>query len=297
VRRAWGCADLERRVPATPATNFRLASITKQFTAAAVLLLAEDGRLGFDDAVRGWLPTLPPAARSVTIRQLLTHTAGLVDYEDLIPPSTVRQLSDADVLALLEREDRTHFTPGSSYRYSNGGYALLALVVERAAGRAFADFLRERIFGPLGMAGTAAHREGADEIPRRAYGYSADAQGWRRTDQSLTSAVLGDGGVYSSIDDLAKWDAALYDDRLLSAASRRLAFAPATQTDDPAVAYGLGWRITGDSLWHSGETIGFRNVIVRFPACRLTVVILSNRDAPEPYRTALAIAELASARR
>ena len=113
---------------------------------------------------------------------------------------------------------------------------------------------------------------------------------WTRTDQSSTSAVLGDGGIYSSIDDLAKWDAALYDDRLLSAESRRLAFTAATPTDDPDVAYGFGWRISGDSLWHSGETIGFRNVIVRYPAQRLTVVLLSNRNDPEPYRTALEIA-------
>ena len=294
VRRGYGCADLEQRVPVTPATNFRLASITKQLTAAAVLLNAEDGRLGLDDPVRRWLPGLPRSADAITVRQLLTHTSGLVDYEDIIPPATNRPLTDAVVLALLEHENRTYFPAGSSYRYSNGGYALLALIVERASSRPFADFLRERIFEPAGMAGTVACREGEDEPSHRAYGYSADGPGWRRTDQSLTSAVLGDGGVYSSIDDLAKWDAALYDDRLLSGESRRLAFTAATRTDDPAVGYGLGWRITGDALWHSGETIGFRNVIVRFPGRRLTVVILSNRNDPEPYRTALAIAELAS---
>jgi CubicO group peptidase (beta-lactamase class C family) len=109
---------------------------------------------------------------------------------------------------------------------------------------------------------------------------------------SLTSAVLGDGGIYSSIDDLARWDAALYDDRLLDDESRRLAFAPATKTDDPHVEYGFGWRITGETLWHSGETIGFRNVIVRWPQRRFSVVILSNRDGPEPYRTALEIARV-----
>jgi CubicO group peptidase (beta-lactamase class C family) len=104
--------------------------------------------------------------------------------------------------------------------------------------------------------------------------------------------VLGDGGIYSSIDDLAKWDAALYDDRLLDDESRRLAFAPATKTDDPHVEYGFGWRLTGETLWHSGETIGFRNVIVRWPQRRFSVVILSNRDGPEPYRTALEIARV-----
>ena len=160
----------------------------------------------------------------------------------------------------------------------------------------FQDFLRERIFLPLGMRDTLAYVRGGPEVPHRAFGYSeigdhADRH-WTRTDQSLTSAVLGDGGIYSSIDDLAKWDAALYDDRLLSDASRRMAFTAWTKTDNPAVEYGFGWRITGDSLWHSGETIGFRNVIVRYPKQRLTVILLSNRDDPEPYRTALAIAKL-----
>ena len=112
-----------------------------------------------------------------------------------------------------------------------------------------------------------------------------------RTDQSLTSAVLGDGGVYSSIDDLAKWDAALYEGRLLCPESLRLAFAPATATDDPATRYGFGWRITGDTVWHSGESIGFRNVIVRWPRRRLSVIVLTNRNEPEPHRMALAIAD------
>ena len=294
VRRGYGQADLEARAPVTPATNFRLASVTKQFTAAAVLLLVEDGRLGLDDPVRRWLPSLPPEADAITIRHLLTHTSGLIDYEDLMTPDATAQVHDADVLALLEGEPRGYFPAGTGYRYSNSGYALLALVVERASGAPFAEFLRERIFAPLAMSGTVAHRDGFDTVPNRAYGYSGEAGAWRRTDQSPTSAVLGDGGIYSSIDDLAKWDAALNDGRLLSDASRRLAFTPATTTDDPTVQYGFGWRITGDSLWHSGETAGFRNVIVRFPGRRLTVVLLTNRDHPEPYRTALAIAALFS---
>ena len=127
-------------------------------------------------------------------------------------------------------------------------------------------------------------------MAHRAYGYTETKTGWRRTDQSLTSAVLGDGGVYSSIDDLARWDQALYDNRLLSDASRRLAFTPWTKTDDAQVDYGFGWRITGETLWHSGESIGFRNVIVRYPNQHLTVIILTNRNDPEPYRMALAVA-------
>ena len=291
IRRGYGLADMEAGIEAGPATNYRLASITKQFTAAAILLLAEDGRLRLDDPARRWLPSLPVATDAITIRHLLTHTSGLVDYEDVMPDMPDgAQLLDADVLRILETQERGYFEAGSDYRYSNSGYALLALVVERASGRAFPDFLRERIFAPLGMHDTLAHVQGGPSIEHRAYGYSASGGNWTRSDQSSTSAVLGDGGIYSSIDDLAKWDAALYDDRLLSAESRRLAFTAATPTDDPDVAYGFGWRISGDSLWHSGETIGFRNVIIRYPARRLTVVLLSNRNDPEPYRTALEIA-------
>lgn len=292
VRRSYGLANVEENVKATPATNYRLASVTKQFTAAAILLLVEDGRLQLDERARTWLPSLPDAAGAVTIRHLLTHTSGLIDYEDVIPDGTTTQLRDADVLRLLESEHRTYFAPGTSYRYSNSGYALLALIVERASGQTFATFLRDRIFAPLGMRHTVAHEEGVSIVANRAFGYSRADGSWKRTDQSLTSAVLGDGGIYSSIDDLAKWDAALYDDRLLRPESLRLAFTSATPTDEPDVQYGFGWRITGDTLWHSGETIGFRNVIVRDPKRRLTVVLLTNRNEKPPYRTALAIAEL-----
>ncbi len=292
VRRAYGFADLERRVAAASATNYRLASLTKQFTAAAILLLAEDGRLSIDDSVRTWLPTLPDAAHAVTLRQLLTHTSGVIDYEEVIPGTVTSQLRDADVLHLLESENRTYFQPGSTYRYSNSGYALLALIVERASGTDFGSCLRDRIFRPLQMHDTVAYQEGISTVAHRAYGYGVVNRSWTRTDQSQTSAVLGDGGIYSSVDDLAKWDAALYDSRLLRSESLRQAFTPAAKTDDPAVQYGFGWRITGDSLWHSGETLGFRNVFVRYPAHHLTVIVLTNRDHPEPYLTALAIAEI-----
>jgi CubicO group peptidase (beta-lactamase class C family) len=142
------------------------------------------------------------------------------------------------------------------------------------------------------MYSSLAYEAGVSVVPHRAFGYSQDGGTWQRTDQSLTSAVLGDGGIYSSIDDLAGWDAALYDERLLKRASLAAAFTPATGTDDPAVRYGFGWRVTGETLWHSGETIGFRNVIVRYQRRHFTVIVLTNRDAPEPYDLALAIAQL-----
>ncbi len=297
VERGFGLANLEDRVPASPETNYRLASVSKQFTAASILLLAEDGKLKLDDPVKRWLPSLPAAADAITIRHLLSHTSGLIDYEDVMPAEPKGQLHDIDVLRILEGQDRTYFAPGTSYRYSNSGYALLALIVGKASGQDFASFLRQRIFLPLGMADTVALEEGISTVVNRAYGYSETAGGWERTDQSPTSAVLGDGGIYSSIKDLARWDAALYDERLLRKSSLDLAFSHATPTNEPDVPYyGFGWRINGGAVWHSGESIGFRNVIVRYPGEKLTVILLSNRNAPEPYRTAVAIADLFRAR-
>jgi CubicO group peptidase (beta-lactamase class C family) len=269
-----------------------LASVTKQFTAAAILLLREDGKLSLNDPVRKWFPSLPAAVDSVTIQHLLTHTSGIIDYEDVIPRGTTKQVHDADVLRLLESQDSTYFKPGSKYQYSNSGYSLLALIVEKASGKKFATFLHDRIFTPLGMNNTVAYEEGISTVSNRAFGYTRKDSAWVRRDQSLTSAVLGDGGIYSSIDDLVKWDAALYDSRLLRDESRRLAFTPHTATDKPDIQYGFGWRITGETLWHSGETSGFRNVIVRNPSRHLTVVMLTNRDNPPPYETAFAIAKI-----
>ncbi|HXB89971.1 serine hydrolase domain-containing protein, partial [Mycobacterium sp.] len=188
VRASYGLADLETHTPATPETNYRLASVSKQFTAASILLLAEDGRLTLDDRGHTWLPSLPKAAETVTIRHLLTHTSGLIDYEDVIPEIFAAQLHDADVLRLLETQDRTYFRPGTDYRYSNSGYALLALIVQRASGQTFATFLRERIFQPLAMFDTVAYEEGISTVNNRAFGYTEEAGRWNRTDQDQTSA-------------------------------------------------------------------------------------------------------------
>jgi CubicO group peptidase (beta-lactamase class C family) len=183
-----------------------------------------------------------------------------------------------------------YFLPGTQYRYSNTGYAFLALIVERASGRRFADFLRENIFEPAGMHATIAFEEGISTVARRAYGYSRTDNGWHRTDQSLTSAVLGDGGIYTSIDDLVHWVAWLESGKFDEA------LVPATATDDPAVRYGFGWRISEHAgqriVWHTGETIGFRNAIVRFPDRHLAVVVLTNRDEGAHYRLAIDVADM-----
>ncbi|HYI11875.1 MAG TPA: serine hydrolase domain-containing protein [Thermoanaerobaculia bacterium] len=292
VRRSYGLANLEEGTAATPKTNYRLASVTKQFTAAAILLLAERGRLQLDDPVKKWLPSLPDAADDITVRHLLTHTSGLADYEDLIDEESSRQLRDLDVLHLLEQEDRTDFTPGTQYSYSNSGYALLALIVERVSGERFATFVRDQLFRPLGMTGSVAWEEGRSEVPNRAYGYAKKKKNWKLADEDATSAILGDGGIYSSIDDLARWDAALTSGRLLSKQTLREALSGQVDTGDEETKYGFGWQITGDMVWHSGEMIGFRTVILRYPKQHLTVVVLTNRDEGEPYDLAEKIAEM-----
>ena len=293
VRRGYGYANLEEHVKAGPETNYRLASVTKQFTAACILLLKQDGKLRLQDRVRKWLPQLPASDDKITLYHLLTHTGGLIDYEDLIPPNRATQLNDADVLRMIASQHRLYFEPGSAHRYSNGGYVLLGLVVERASGMDLADFMKKRIFEPLGMTHTLMYEhDRGPQVSDRAYGYSDVNGKWTRTDQDTTSATRGDGGIYSSIDDLAKWDAALYTDKLLNADSRRMAFSAHEPTDDPDVSYGFGWRIAGNTVWHSGETIGFRNVIIRWPNQHLAVIILSNRNEFQPYPLALAIGQL-----
>jgi CubicO group peptidase (beta-lactamase class C family) len=301
LRRAYGMADLGRHVAATPETDYRLASVSKQFTAMAVMLLARDGKVRYDEPIREILPELPAAAQRVTVRHLLNHTSGLPDYEDLIPDSQTVQVSDRDVLALLARRDTLYFTPGSTYRYSNSGYVLLGLIVERVSGVPFPEFLRARIFAPLGMTASVAHVEGVDTVPHRAYGYSPgppgppSPTGFTPTDQSVTSATLGDGGIYTNVDDLVRWDAALYGAALVDAATLRLATTPPVLPGGAETQYGFGWfvdRYRDERRWrHTGETSGFRNAIQRFPDRRFTVIVLTNRNAGEPSGVAERIAD------
>lgn len=183
--------------------------------------------------------------------------------------------------------------PGTACRHSNTGFVLPDLVVEKASGQHLQDFLAQRIFRPLHMDHTLPYVHDNKTVPNRARGHSETNGQRQRTDQDLTSTTRGDGGIYSNVDDLAKRDAALYDDRLLSDASRKLAFSPHVKVvgEPYEASYGFGWRIAGDTLWHSGGSIGFRNVIVRWPKQHLTMILLGNRNDPEPYRTVLAIAE------
>ncbi|HVM49261.1 MAG TPA: serine hydrolase domain-containing protein [Candidatus Acidoferrum sp.] len=292
--KGYGLANVEVMVPCGTNTNFRLASVTKQFTAMSVLILVDRQRLSLDERLTDFFPEFPAYGREITVRQMLTHTSGLLDYEDLIPKGSTLPVLDRDVLRLLMTQDKTYFPPGTKYRYSNSGYALLAQIVEARSGNTFARFLHENIFGPLKMNHTLAYEQGVSVVPERAYGYSPEGSGWKRTDQSLTSSVLGDGGIYSSVADLYRWDQALYTDKLISRKLLKLAFTPATATERPKAGYGFGWFIGQyrglREIWHSGNTVGFTTRIVRFPDRRFTVIILANRNEARlselPHRVA-----------
>jgi CubicO group peptidase (beta-lactamase class C family) len=308
--RGYGVTDLRTLRPIDPQTNFRLASFTKQFTAACIMLLVRDGKLHYDDHLTDIFPEFPAYGKQITIRNLLNHTSGLPDYEDILmkqypntPEDQIPQILDAGVLKLLEQQTSGKFPAGSKWEYSNSGYAALAMIVEKVSGKSFGQFLHDRIFVPLQMNHTLAYEKGKNEVPHRSFGHSKEKDGWRETDQSPTSAVLGDGGIYSSLDDLAKWDRALREHTLLSEAQMRPALTPVHPTDGAAkspegatVNYGFGWFLDPyrghKRMWHDGETIGFRTTIQRFPDDKLAVIVLANRTDINPEELALKVADL-----
>ena len=297
----YGLADLETRRPVTDRTNFRLASLTKAFTAVAILRLVQSGVLRLDDHVADILPDFPAYGRAIRIRHLLGHTSGLQAYQEFIPDSQSRPLTDRDVLTLLRRTDTLLFPPGTAFRYGDSGYAILALVVQAVSGQPFARFLDKQVFARAGMKATLAWEPGRREVPDRAVGYVATPTGFRVFDHNLTSGVLGDGGVYSSLRDLAAWDRALDGHRLISASLQNLAWAPTTLSNGTPTRYGFGWYLDRDGMepyvFHRGETIGFTHVILKYPDRRLTVVVLTNRTGGTPDEIARTITKLASFRR
>ena len=308
--RGYGVVDLRSRRKIDEHTNFRLASCTKQFTAMAVMLLARDGKLRYQDRLTDIFPDFPEYGKSITIRNLLNHTSGLLDYEDLMakpaagtPPENIPQIKDAGVLELLKEQKTTKFPPGTSWDYSNSGYAVLAMVVEKVSGQPFGEFLHDRIFAPLDMKQTVAYEKGKNTVARRAYGHTHDGPAWREMDQSPTSAVLGDGGIYSSLADLARWDRALAHYTLLSEAEMEPAIIPVKMTDGSVqepdgtpAAYGFGWFLNPyknrSRMWHYGETVGFRTTIQRLVEDKLTIIVLCNRDDVVPANLALKVADL-----
>ena len=212
-------SNLEYNIPVTPSSIFQVGSIAKQFTAMCVMILKEQGKLDYDQTLKDFFSEFPDYGSEITIRHLLNHTSGLIDYESLIPDTTTIQVLDKGVLSMMMDQDSTYFPPGTQYRYSNSGYAVLAMIIETISGQSFAEFLKQNIFKPLEMTNTVAYEKGISEVKYRAYGYANENGKLVLKDQSLTSAVLGDGGIYSSIDDLFKWDQALYTDKLVSFAT------------------------------------------------------------------------------
>lgn len=321
--RGYGVTDLRTLRKIDGLTNFRLASLSKQFTAMAVMLLVHDGKLRYDESLADIFPDFPQYGKSITIRHLLNHTSGLLDYEDLmqpqldVPEDKLVQIKDAGVLELLKQQKTTKFAPGTKWEYSNSGYVVLGMVVQKVSHQPFAQFLRDRIFVPLKMTATIAyekpvhgsgpeepgHEERQDDntIPRRAYGHTHKQGRWQQNDQSPTSATLGDGGIYMSLEDLAKWDAALREYTLLSETEMQPAItpvkAPGVQgpNGEPA-EYGFGWYLNPYKnharMWHYGETVGFRTNIQRFVKHGLTVIVLCNRDDLNPGELALRVADL-----
>jgi len=324
--RTAGLRDLPSKAKIDAHTNFRLASFTKQFTAMAVMLLVRDGKLRYEQTLTEVFPGFPPYGKNITIRNLLNHTGGLPDYEDLMDAaekakgpiwSPEHQIQDNEVLSLLETMSAGKFAPGSSWSYSNSGYVVLALIVAKVSGQSYADFLHARIFAPLHMDHTLVYQKGKNEVENRAFGHTKEGNTLKETDQSSTSATLGDGGIYSNLEDLAKWDDALRNHTLLTADAMAPALVPAKLKDGSQphwpkkanddnlhpgkpVSYGFGWfldpfeAVPGASygrhsrMWHTGSTMGFRTVIERFTeGDGLTIIILCNRTDLDPEKLAL----------
>ncbi|MGH7453952.1 MAG: serine hydrolase domain-containing protein, partial [bacterium] len=206
---------------------------------------------------------------------------------------------DNDVLKMMMEQDSTYFPLGAQYRYSNSGYAVLAMTIEKVSGKSFAQFLYDNIFKPLDMKNTMAFEKGISTVKHRAMGYRREGGRFVFSDQSLTSAVLGDGGIYSSVEDLFKWDQALYTEKLVKQKTLATAFTPGVLSDGKVLDYGFGWQLDQFNghrrVMHGGSTCGFRNVIQRYPDDKLTVIILTNRAGPEVAPLADKLAELFTA--
>ena len=322
LTRGYGVRRLPGKLKIDERTNFRLASFTKQFTAMATMLLVHDGKLRYDETLAEIFPDFPAYGAPITIRHLLSHTSGLPDYEDLMEAAEKakgpvwtpeRQIQDDEVLALLKQEKSGKFPAGTSWSYSNSGYVLLGVIIAKVSGKPYGEFLQARIFAPLEMNHTVAYQKGKNEVANRAFGHSKVGGRLVETDQSSTSATLGDGGVYSNLEDLARWDEALRNQTLLGEKEFLPALRPARLTggseprwplepnDDnlhpgKPVSYGFGWFLDAyqgrQRMWHTGSTMGFRTVIERFTLPHgLTIIVLSNRTDLDPEKLALEVAE------
>ncbi|MFN8354336.1 MAG: serine hydrolase domain-containing protein [Spirosomataceae bacterium] len=288
LEKGYGLANIETNTTINPETNFRMASVSKQFTAMAIALLHQQGKLSFDDPLSKFFPEFNPnVGQQVRLRHILTHTSGLVDYENLIPDARTQQVLDADVLDVLKTQDSTYFKPGSTYRYSNSGFCLLAMVVERVAKMPFEAFVSQYIFKPVGMKASFLYSPTQPQT-NRAMGYARNEQGQLiASDQSVTSATKGDGCVYTSLRDYVKWNNALITNRFIKLEEevRRMALPI-----DKQRSYGLGWFVAKRAdgrleFSHTGSTCGFSNLVLRIPSEQLLVVYFSNiAGNTQPYK-------------
>jgi len=318
-KKGYGVRDLRTTTAIDAQTTVRLASFTKQFTAMAMMLLVRDGKLRYDESLTEIFPEFPAYGKTITVRNLLNHTSGLPDYEDLMDAaertkgqiwSAEKQIQDAEVLQLLEKESHGKFIPGTEWEYSNSGYVVLGLIAAKVSRKSFGEFLQERIFSPLKMNHTLVFEEGKNEVTNRAYGHSKKENSFVESDQSSTSATQGDGGIYSNLEDLSKWDDALRNHILLSERDFLPAITPAKlppgaeaklAEDVPdslrghASAYGFGWFLNLQDahplMWHYGDTTGFKSAILRYTRGNVTVILLCNRADLDPGALALRAAQ------
>jgi CubicO group peptidase (beta-lactamase class C family) len=298
VRAAYGTADLEHDIPITLDTIFEVGSVSKQFTAAAVLLLARDGKLSLDDKVRKYIPEMPDVAADITIRQMLNHTAGLRDWGSLTAiagwPRTTRVHTHAHVLDIVSRQRMLNFEPGTRWSYSNTGYNLAAILVARVSGMSFADFTRTRIFEPLGMASTSWRDDHTRIVKRRAIAYD-DVKGTFSTLMPFEN-VHGNGGLLTTVADLLKWNAdfvkpVVGDARFVEEMQRRTRF-----NDGREHEYALGLYVDTyrgrREIDHSGGTAGYIAHLSRYPDHGVSVAVMCNVRTGNATNNAKAIADL-----
>jgi CubicO group peptidase (beta-lactamase class C family) len=291
----YGFADLEHEAPATPDTIYQSGSVGKQFTAAVMLLLAEDGRLGLDDRLAKHFPDGPSSWHRITIRHLLTHTSGLKDYgSDEVDYR--RDYTDEELLTIVQRMP-LEFEPGTQWSYSNTGYLLLGLLTSRLTGAHWSDVQAERLFRPLGMTTTRVISE-RDLVRHRASGYELDEAGELKNQRWVAPSLnrCADGALYFSVKDLAAWEAALQARTFLRPESFDAWWTPVALSADSTYPYGFGWAIAEQRghrlVEHGGSWQGFRAAIARYVDHALTVVVLTNLAQASPEAMAHAIAGL-----
>ena len=292
--RGYGVANVELDVPATEHTIYQSGSVGKQFTAAAVLLLVEDGTLSLDDHITKFFPKAPASWRNITVRHLLTHTSGIRNYTD--EALDMRRDYTDDQLVALAMKSPLDFAPGERWSYSNTGYVLLGVIMTKVSGTFYGDFLSERIFTPLGMT-TARIISEADIVRNRADGYHLVKGALKNQDWVSPSLnTTADGSLYLTVLDMVKWDAALLGTSFLSAASRREWWAPVKLNGGRSYPYGMGWSVEYErghrSVGHGGAWQGFKTHIQRYPDDGLTVVVLTNLAQARQSAIALAVAGL-----